>query len=207
MDKILQRWRFVNDRLKEKELELDDETAFWEDEEYNDLFEERARLNDIFHSCKNEVDKEVVKGSYRKDNKAYTDKVMGKNMTTIKWITINPADGQEKQFIEKVHKFMKRSCMQGRYVFEQRGEVEGDYHGLHVHALVQNYPNLRRDTIVQFKKFCDKAHIMIKPCTEEDVKRREVYMMGKKEGVQKQLKIINDPRMREHYALLPFYTC
>jgi len=208
MDKITQRWRTINERLKALELELDDTTdAFWENEEYASLFEERTKLNSLFTTCKVAVDTELVKRSYRKVNQATEDKINGKAVTTTRWITINPADGQEKAFIEKVHKFMTRPVMEGKYVFEQRGETEGDYHGIHVHALIKNYPNLRRDTLSAFKKFCDKVHIRITPCTEEDVKRREVYMGGTKEGVQKQLKVLNDPRMRTHYALLPFYTC
>jgi len=207
MEKILARWKQINTRISELQDTLPEDEAWWNNEEYGDLFEERSRLNTLMSVAKSEVDKQVIKQSYSKENKIATDVLSGKNYTNTKWITINPADGQEKAFIARVHKFMKRPCMEGKYCFEQRGETEGDYHGLHIHALVKDYPNLRRDTVCQFKKFCDKAHVSIKPCTKEDIDRRDIYMMGTKQGAQKQLKILNDPRMREHYALLPFYTC
>lgn len=207
MEKILARWRLINDRLNALQNELEDDTAFWENEEYSDLFEERTRLINIFHTCKNDVDREVVKGSIRHQNKADLAKSSGKDYTTTNWITINPADGQEQLFIDKVKKFMGRPCMKGQYVFEQRGETDGDFHGLHIHALIENYPNLKRDILTQFKKFADKNHIKIMPCSLTDIEKRKVYMSGKKEGTEKQPKLLNDPLMRAYYSLDAIYTC
>lgn len=207
MERILSRWKILNSRLYELEQTLDEGSAFWENEEYAGLFEERARLNQIMMTSRNETDKETIKQDYRKRDRKEQDKLLGKEYTDKKWITINPADGQETAFIAKVHKFMHRSCMKGKYCFEQRGETEGDYHGLHCHALVVYYPNLKRDVVTQFKKFCDQVHIKIMPCTEADVQRRDTYMNGTKQGQQKQAKVANDEKMREYYGLKPIYTC
>jgi len=128
-------------------------------------------------------------------------------MTDYVWITINPADGKEDEFIKYVKKFMTRPCMKGEYTFEQRGEVEGDYHGIHIHALVRNYPNLTRDCVRGFAKFCDRNHIKVMKCVEEDIIKRQNYMKGIKKDGSKQEKCQNDLKMREYYKLDHFYTC
>lgn len=129
-------------------------------------------------------------------------------LTDYKFVTINPADGQEHDFIAKVHKFMGRQLMKGaEYVFEQRGEQDGDFHGLHVHFLCHSYPNLKRDVLSAFKKFCDGAHVCIRGCTGADLEKRRNYMRGIKQGDHKQPKVANDILMRDYYGLNAIYTC
>lgn len=149
-----------------------------------------------------------------KDTKAIRGLVKEMNEETRKkdseyrFVTINPADGEEIEFIEKVHKFMRRPCMKGEYVFEQRDEeFKIPTKGLHVHALVKFYPNLVRDVQNQMKRFCDKNHIKVMGCTEDDVQRRRIYMSGIKEGEGKMRKVNADKKMREFYRLDALYTC
>lgn len=204
MDKIMQRWRQLNEQMKAYEDKADDEVAFWEDPDYNAMFEERADIVRVMSQGIYEVKKQAIKTAYSKQLYGVKTKPI---LTGTMWVTINPADGQERQFIDRVHRFMRRSCMKGQYCFEQRGEVVGDYHGLHTHALVEYYPNLKRDLIAQFSPFCDANHIKIMRCTEDDIERRVNYMTGTKASPEKQTKVLNDTNMRRFYELESVYTC
>ena len=162
-----------------------DNSDFWEEfNQYRLMLEQWNKSHTNYHErCMTSDIKEL-------------NKPKGAKMSEFKFITINPADGKEKEFIQKVTKFMKRPCMAGEYVFEQRGHEEGDYHGLHCHGLVKYYPNLKRDLISQMKKFCDSTHINIQNCTVDDIERRRKYMSGIKKGEQKSGKVLNDVKMR-----------
>lgn len=193
--RIFEQGKKLEQFLKDNRTEEEEAQMYEELEIYHGMLEQWEKAKDAFHHRRLLVDITEM------------NKPSNKKLTEWKWVTISPADGKEKEFIAKTMKFMSRPCMKGSYCFEQRGEEEGDYHGLHCHALLRYYPNLTRDLTCQFKKFCDKAHINIKNNTEEDVERRKVYMGGVKVGEQKQPKIKNDANMRKIYDLKDIYTC
>lgn len=176
-------------------------------EELAEVFDQLHVYKLMMDNWQRAYDTKSFRGLIKEMNVNEAQKLKG-NMSEFRWVTINPEDGKEVEFIKKVHKFMKRPMMKGEYVFEQRDvEFSQPTKGLHVHALVKFYPNLVRDVQAQMKDFCDKNHIKIMTCSEEDVSRRRVYMGGVKEGEEKMKKAQADKKMRQFYSLESIYTC
>jgi len=210
MEKILARWKSVNERLKDLESQLDEGSAFWDNQEYAELFEERSRLNYLFQNCHDEVDREVVKRAFRA--------VIGhkdRRQSKSDWIflTVNPKDGDYKNFVDSSNRFHNRAVVSNyNYCFEQRGEEEGDYHGFHLHSIFKRVgkpSHVERQIHEVFNRYVGdpELHIRIKYVSEEEIPKILEYIGGHKRDPEKQKKIDNDKLMRQEYGLKGLYTC
>lgn len=125
-------------------------------------------------------------------------------------ITINPKDGNERDFIEKVHKIQKWKWITDMYyTFEQRGTT--DIHGIHCHIVLQRgnkAPCHIKDQLYRtFMKYIgSKSCIDLKDLkTDIDVKKALQYIQGKKSDESKLEKLDSDKKMREQLGLKDFY--
>lgn len=126
-------------------------------------------------------------------------KKQDKTLTEFMFITVNPDPKLKisvKTLYDKCMKLFKSKCVSNYLmVLEQRGKSVTDVgNGLHTHFILKHkyrkyselYKHLRRifGDIAQNEK-----SIWIMPCkTINDVIKRKGYMLGDKEGVDKQLK-------------------
>lgn len=138
-----------------------------------------------------------------------------KTKTDYIWLTVNPdpAKLDPQCFFNVTNGFSHLKPVGAIiYVFEQRGTVKDDYHGIHLHALIKRNgkPTLIENAIhSNFDRFVgnplDKHHIDIEYITLEECKSKFVYMKGQKKSA-KMDKANNDPAFRTHYGLQTIYT-
>lgn len=135
-------------------------------------------------------------------------------------LTINPSEKKctPQQLVNVVKCFMNQrgTVDYGVYAFEQRGEVEDDYQGFHVHMFFKRgaYPSRlvpaihnAFDCLVGDPRMGSYAIYMK---TDDDVNQfrsyYQQYIQGVKKDPKKKLKCENDKRMRKAYSLADMYT-
>ena len=100
------------------------------------------------------------------------------------------------------------------YAYEQRSEIQYDYHGYHVHMILKRNGkkmfDIRKEFKSTLKHICDVSnpHILnIKNIKDNtDLKRRVNYITNFKADVNKHAKQYNDINFRNHYQLERYYT-
>jgi len=137
--------------------------------------------------------------------------------SNLYFITINPYPKkhlsleQFKKLLERVMKktWIKRYCL----VIEQRGENEDELgKGVHTHMLIDKgdfrHSHLLRDFKTIFENVTDTSNpccYNIKPCKEEDICKRQKYMLGRKASPDKWIKQEMDKVFREKYNIPAYY--
>lgn len=129
------------------------------------------------------------------------------------FLTVNPPDQLEyTALVNAVHNFTHLCvCEWAYYVFEQRGTVEGDYHGFHTHILFKRArrPSEVIDNIYRIflPLVPDKAKInWWSKDTEKEIVNAFAYMQGKKDDPSKAPAVANNVAMRLCRGLEPIYT-
>jgi len=131
------------------------------------------------------------------------------------FITVNPKPdiplSEFKKVVEKSAQkaFIKKSL----YVIEQRGENENDLgKGFHCHMMINkgDYRNshLRREFGRTFDKYCDISNphcFNISLCKEEDIIKRQNYMLGYKNDKTKHAKQKADKLFRKKHGIKDHY--
>lgn len=207
----MKRWRQLTEDMLEYEKNADDTIAFWEDEHYMDMFEERSRIVQLIHLAHDEVKKMCIKSAYKEE--LYGKKT--EKEITYDWcfLTVNPReDVKPEQFIKSVSRFHNLSGIeQYKYAFEQRGEEVGDYKGLHIHSIfrrtVKPYRIKNNIERVFGSLVGNELHMKLKFVPEDQVEKIVGYISGIKKDSSKNLKVKNDVNMREKYGLKAIYTC
>lgn len=133
------------------------------------------------------------------------------------WITINPdpkkVDEDPKLFFDVCERYAHLRIHEANiYVFEQRGEMINDYHGVHFHMLsyrkVKPY-EFERETHRIFDDFVgdpkNSHQINIQYITQPVCKDKFDYMSGKKKK-EKLTKCENDQNFRIQYSLENIYS-
>lgn len=144
----------------------------------------------------------------------------GFTLTPYLWLTINPPDNISINTAQTViQKFLKKKKITSYlYVIEQRGftdttiGVGTHYHILFNHTYTNKY-ELVRETHNTFKKIIniESSHvnnfIKYKDCkTDHDVKKRVKYILGNKDGIEKQEKQKYDKIFRQKNNLANYYS-
>lgn len=192
--------RLISEQVKRGEL-LDQSNLSWsEDTVFMDLTDQIYRLTCIHLDAGRRV-------TVRKEEISMQDrrKVKGDYI----WLTVNPRDGDVDHFVGVCHNFAKLVVNQAIiYVFEQRGESVGDYHGVHMHALIKRAekPYAMNKAIHRvFDPLCGSdQHIVITYVTLAQCRDKYRYMCGDKRD-SKLSKVKNDPEFRAFYSLDPLY--
>lgn len=127
------------------------------------------------------------------------------------YVTINPYPNiLIEDLINVVKRIIKKAWIDGyTYVYEQRGEVEGDYHGLHCHMIIKKKYSKQESAIYReiqntCKHICDyhnKCCLNIQYVKNEIEKDKIILYMDGIKDVDKQPKCENDIRMRFAYNL------
>lgn len=138
-------------------------------------------------------------------------------LTEYMFITIRPQPKKNisvKWLYDKTMKLLKSKCVSDfLLVFEQSSKtVSNAGEGLHVHFIIKSkyrkYCELRkqlRTTYFDCSDYLDTA-INIKNCkTIHDVEKRKKYMLGQKEGLEKQHKQEIDKYFRQRWNIQDFY--
>jgi len=125
------------------------------------------------------------------------------------WLTVNPREGDVAKFVSTCHSFARlKPIFAMIYVFEQRGEDVGDYHGVHMHALIKRndkpYNMLKAIYRVFDSWVGNRQHIVATWVTLEQCRDKYRYMCGDKRD-SKLSKVQNDPQFRAVYSLDPLY--
>lgn len=132
-------------------------------------------------------------------------------------LTINAAEGNAfKLFKDSVDPFFKqRTCKWAMWAYEQRSEVEGEYHGFHCHALFECADELTMDKLKQrliyrfLKTGICGSMSAIHRMFRDDLDRvigYSHYMRGNKKLSSKQTKVSNDKNFRRDKGIKPYYT-
>lgn len=129
-------------------------------------------------------------------------------------LTVNPPpDVSPRSFISAVHNLFSSKVVEfGCYVFEQRGEEEGDYHGLHSHMFFKRgskpcevWKRIKSsfNDIVGESNIHNRHFINLRSTDVMNNERNYYtkYMDGKKKDQSKIAKVLNDTRMRSAYSL------
>jgi len=99
------------------------------------------------------------------------------------------------------------------YVIEQRGEtLEELGKGFHMHMLIDKgdyrFSHARREFVSTFNKYCDTSNIgcfNFASVKEEDLRKRQTYITGKKADETKHKKQEMDIPFRERYGIRSYY--
>jgi len=134
------------------------------------------------------------------------------------FITVSPRPPfnieSQKKFINICLKvFNKPWIKQYCAVFEQRGETdENSGYGFHMHMLLNKgdyrISHLRREFVSSFNRICDTSNLScfnISYCKEEDIGKRQNYMIGRKADESKWLKQDMDKIWRRRYGISEYY--
>lgn len=143
---------------------------------------------------------------------ALKDGRRSKDMKTYIFLTINPPDQLPYQkLVEAVKDFTSLVVVKwSYYVFEQKGEVDGEYRRFHTHILFERD---RRPSEVEkaiYRVFMplvpDRAKI--KWWSQDDIKdivNAYGYITGRKKSPEKKPSIDNDTNMRRDFGLKDIY--
>lgn len=138
-------------------------------------------------------------------------------LTEFMFITVRPDPKKNitlKWLYDKTFKYLKSKCVSDYLlVFEQASEcVSNMGQGLHVHFLIKSkyrkYCELRKHLRSTYFDCSDKLDfaINIKNCkTIHDVEKRKKYMLGAKDGQEKQQKVEIDKLWRQRWNIEDFY--
>lgn len=205
-------------------MELNLEPCFVDDFDADDelpldIFEKRDRNYEKivrYLSAKNRALSQII---YQNEMKKLKPKVSipDGRKANGDWVflTINPkADYPYEAFFSVVkHSLECKMFDSVEYSFEQRGTVEGDYHGVHCHALLHRKcspSHLIRELKRKFKDVVGdvenkhQLNIQLIPDTECESVRQ--YIGGNKQTSEKSLKSLNDKLFREKYRLQNLYV-
>jgi len=148
------------------------------------------------------------------DKLNYVDDFLEKTKLATTWYTldINPRqDITLTNFVLMCHTWFKKDAvMSGYMVFEQRGDTQETCgNGFHVHMNII-YSRCRTDLLKSAQKFflevCTPNNINVKVLkTEEDLEKRQKYIMGQK-CKEKMSKVIWDIPFREKNKIEKFYS-
>ena len=145
---------------------------------------------------------------------------IGENKTTeYIFITINPkksiAFETFQEFIsgKKQNLLSKKWIKDYIYCYEQRSEIENDYHGYHLHMVLKRNNKKMFDIRKEFKSTLksimdvDNPHCLnFKNIKDEaDLKRRLNYITNSKKDTEKHKKQYNDVFFRKQYDLKDHY--
>jgi hypothetical protein len=133
------------------------------------------------------------------------------------WFTVNPNPNiTVHEFISIMNKMMTKPWIVNYlYVYEQRGESEGecgkDYH---FHAIIKkptnkSYAHILRELSSSANRVCDTSvsnFLNLKNISEEEKERKIIYITGRKTDPLKWLKQDMDIIFREKERLLSFYS-
>lgn len=192
-----------------------------EEEVEKAIYKERHRLRIQLGKISNPKIKEAMDEVNSLREELYKKKEPLNNKFSVYWITISPPPVVPlitfKKVVEKA--FSKNWIDQYIYVYEQRGITE-DECGIkpHIHALLwkgtKKYNQMMREFKSTFSCIIDMEHeyldnfFQIVGCSERDINKRIVYMLGTKESTDanhKDLKQLYDKPFRERNGLLPYY--
>lgn len=133
------------------------------------------------------------------------------------FLTINPNPHITLgEFISIMNKMMTKPWMNAYlYVFEQRGEEEGECgKGFHFHAIIKKPSNksnahILRELSSSANKVCDSTvstFFNVKNISEEEKERKIIYLTGQKADAFKHKKQEMDIPFRQRNNLLSFYN-
>jgi len=133
------------------------------------------------------------------------------------FLTINPNPHITLgEFVSIMTKMMTKPWMnEYLYVFEQRGETEGECgKGFHFHAIIKkptnkSYAHILRELSSSANKVCDSSvanFFNIKNISEEEKERKINYITGRKADEMKHAKQEMDIPFRQRNNLLSFYN-
>lgn len=133
------------------------------------------------------------------------------------FLTINPNPHITiGEFISVITKMMSKPwIVEYLYVFEQRGEDEGEcgkgfhYHGIIKKATNKSYAHTLRELASSANKVCDSSvanFFNLKSISEEEKERKIVYITGQKADEAKHKKQMMDIIFREKNKLKSFYN-
>lgn len=135
--------------------------------------------------------------------------------TNYAFITINPKpDVPLTEFRKAVDKASKKTFIKkSLYVIEQRGENLDELgKGFHTHMLIDKGDyrpsHMMREFERTFKNLCDTSNpscFNIRPCKENDLRKRQKYMLGSKKDPSKHLKQKFDKVFREKFVIRDYY--
>jgi len=127
------------------------------------------------------------------------------------YVTINPYPNILIEDLKNVIKrLLRKTWIDGYvYVYEQRGEEEGDYHGLHCHMIIKKKYSKQESAIYReiqstCKHICDAQNnhcLNIQYVKSEADKDRIILYMDGIKDIEKSKKCENDVKMRIAYNL------
>lgn len=200
------------EKLRRINSEAESALLLGHEEECMDLLLQCADISTmILNSSKRAMEQvlynELMVGNATKDLRKSND------FKDYVFLTINPPDQLDHtKLVTAVRNFTHLCvCEWSYYVFEQRGSIEGDYHGFHTHILFKRArrPSEVIDNI--YRTFLplvpDKAKInWWSKDTEKEIVNALAYMKGKKDDPSKAPAIANNTAMRLCYSLEEIYS-
>lgn len=162
----------------------------------------------------------AIKTSVEEKGLEYKQYIADKHNNKYAFVTINPPDKVSiKTFTEVVNHYVKRNIISKYcYVFEQRSAVEGKYHGVHCHILLERNldykpSKFKLNTQNTFKKIIkdpkNEHHLNIQIIGEQFAKDKQGYILEQKhgvvEGIKKSDKQVVDVSFRKLKSLQDFY--
>lgn len=132
------------------------------------------------------------------------------------FITVNPKpDCTLVQFQQLIHKMLLKKWLKSYvYVLEQRSTNEEEIgKGFHMHIIIKkpdgkSVAHMIREIASTFKKVCDISNYHCyntKQISEEEYKRKLVYILGRKQDVDKEAKQDIDRLWRQRMNIKSFY--
>lgn len=188
--------------LLEKAKKMLDEQDYGMYIQYMDMYEEAVRRHKIVQQRK--VLSHEMENSGKLENLDYV------------FITYNPPEGIDMDMFKiYMMKVTNKIWVKGYlYVFEQRGEQEGDYHGIHCHMILhvkegKSKSHIHREIANTVKKILDVSnpHLLnIKMIGKSECDRKINYLIGFKADEAKHAKQTNDIYFRIAYNLEKYYS-
>jgi hypothetical protein len=171
---------------------------------------DNTELNKMFLDTYARLD--AVRYDYLK-NKAVVDE-----KSKYYWICVNPntATVPLKMFMDKMEKMMSKKWITNYlYVFEQRGEDEGEAgKGYHFHAIIEKphnkgYTHIFREISNSVNAVCDSSNFnffVFQAISEEEKNRKIPYCIGRKADPSKWLKQDMDVVWRKKVGIKSHYN-
>lgn len=190
--------------------------------EINEEFEAKAFQEVLMSKMKSHFSKMIDEGEA--DNaiplmKSINEEKAKRDEETAKsdyaFITVNPKpDISLSEFKKVIEKSSQKTFIKKKlYVIEQRGEDDKELgKGFHMHMLINkgDYRNshLRREFGRTFDKYCDISNphcFNISLCKEEDIIKRQNYMLNWKRDKMKHAKQLMDKVFRKKFGIADHY--
>lgn len=203
------------------------------DDEERKIYREKL-IRDLDNDIQTKVLMECIHQRYRQHFNRQLDEEDGSNLPLIKeindynekkeketvksdyvFITVNPRPGVAiNDFVKTVNKSVEKTFIKkSLHVIEQRGEnMEELGKGFHTHILLNKgdyrMSHLRREFARTFNKFCDvdNPHCFnVAICKNDDIVKRQNYMLSLKKDPAKHLKQEMDKHFRKKFNLPDYY--